>query len=328
MTTDQHRDVNAKHGEQAPEPLEQRELEAIWLLAGVSLESVFGLLMHCPIVEPPSGTVLIRPDQSERVLYLVLRGSLEVHLDPELTLPVAKLGAGQSVGEISVIDARSASAYVVTAEPSRLLAVDEATFWRLVAVSHAFSVNLLLLLAQRMRANNQQLSASVQRGRLLEREAITDALTGLYNRRWLEERLPRLVARYQRAERPLSLLMLDIDHFKRVNDELGHAAGDRVLALVAQTVSAQVRPTDVAARYGGEEMVVVLPETAIEGARIAAERLRARIEAARATGIERATTVSIGLAALGAGEEAADLLRRADELLYRAKSRGRNRVES
>jgi diguanylate cyclase (GGDEF)-like protein len=179
-----------------------------------------------------------------------------------------------------------------------------------------------------MRANNQQLSASFERGRMLEQEAITDALTGLYNRRWLDQRLPRLVARHERAGRPLSLLLLDIDHFKRFNDELGHAAGDQVLAMVAQTISAQVRPTDLAARYGGEEMVVVLPETPLDGARIAAERLRSRIERARAKDIERPVTVSIGVATLGLHEDAQELLRRADEMLYRAKSLGRNRMES
>jgi diguanylate cyclase (GGDEF)-like protein len=280
------------------------------------------------VIEPALRTVLIRPEQTERVVYLLLKGTLEVHLEAELSTPVAQIVAGQSVGELSVIDQRPASAYVVTAEPSRLLAVDDETFWRLVRVSHSFAVNLLNLLAQRMRANNEQLSASVQRGRLLEREAVTDALTGLYNRRWLDQLLPRLVARHQRSERPFSVMMLDIDHFKRVNDELGHAAGDQVLAGVAKALNAQVRPTDLAARYGGEEMVVALPDTPLEGARIAAERLRQRIESSRFPGIERAITVSIGVAALGPQEAATELLGRADELLYRAKSRGRNRVES
>jgi diguanylate cyclase (GGDEF)-like protein len=338
MSTDQKSHVVSERAIAAPAvppaapaavaPLQQHELSSVWLLDGVSLESVFGMLVHCSVVEHGAGHVLIAPTRSERTLFLLLRGSLEVHLEADLSVPVAKVEAGQSVGEISVIDARPASAYVVTAEPSRLLAIDEATFWRLIANSHPFSFNLLMLLAQRMRASNEQLSATAQRSRLHEREAITDALTGLYNRRWLDQRLPRLIARHLRAQRALSLLAIDIDHFKRFNDDFGHATGDRVLALVASTVLEQLRPTDLAVRYGGEEFFVVLPETALEGALVAAERLRARIEAARCHGIERAITVSIGVSQLVPPEDAPAIQARADQKLYLAKSRGRNRVES
>lgn len=336
MTTDQKSHVVSERAMAAPAvsvtsgpaPLEQSELASVWLFDGVSLESVFGMLVHCRVVEHEAGHVLIAPSRSERMLFLLLRGALEVHLEADLSVPVAKVEAGQSVGEISVIDARSASAYVVTAEPSRLLAVDEGTFWRLIANSHPFSFNLLMLLAQRMRASNEQLSATAQRSRLHEREAITDALTGLYNRRWLDQRLPRLIARHLRSQRPLSLLAVDIDHFKRFNDDFGHATGDRVLALAATTVLEQLRPTDLAVRYGGEEFFVVLPETPLEGALIAAERLRLRIAAARAQGVERTVTVSIGVAQLVPPEDAAALMARADQKLYVAKASGRNRVES
>ena len=329
--TDQTRgvvNVGASPALVAAAPLQQSELAPVWLLEGVSLESVFGMLVHCPVVEHEAGYLLITPASEQRTLFLLLRGALEVHLEADLSDPVARLEAGQSVGEISVIDARPASAYVVTAEPSRLLAVDEATSWRLIANSHPFSFNMLLLLAQRMRASNQQISATTQRSRLHEREAITDALTGLYNRRWLDQRLPRLIARHQRAQRPLSLLAIDIDHFKHFNDDFGHATGDLVLAAVARTVLEQLRPSDLAARYGGEEFFVVLPDTSLEGALVAAERVRARIAAARPNGVERATTVSIGIAELMPSEDASSLQSRADKMLYLAKAKGRNRVES
>lgn len=327
MGTDAKRDA-AGEREPDPAPLDQSELEPVWLMGGVSLESVFGLLMHCGVVEHTARHVLISPERDDRVLYLLLRGALEVHLDPELSEPVARLEAGESVGEISVIDARRASAYVITAEPSRLLAVDETTFWRLVAASHAFASNLLFLLAQRMRANNRQLSASARRKRVLEREALTDALTGLYNRRWLEQRLGRLVGRHLRAGRPLSVMMLDIDHFKRFNDEFGHAMGDQVLAIVGKTVMDQMRPTDMAVRYGGEELVVILPDTPLDGARAAAERLRERIARTQLPNLTRTITVSIGLSGLEHDDDARLLLARADGRLYAAKAAGRDRVES
>lgn len=294
---------------------------------GVWHESVWPLITHCSVVEHPPGVVLISPAQSQRVLYLLLAGTLEVFLDAAQITPVAVIKAGQAVGEISVIEGRPAIAYVVTAEPARLLAIDEDSFWNLVNASHAFAINLITLLAQRMRANNQQLSESVERSRNLEREANTDALTGLLNRRWLDNSMPRFVARHQHAQKPLSVLILDIDHFKRFNDAHGHAIGDAVLTLVAQTAWKCLRPTDLAARYGGEELVVILPETPLEGARIAAERVRAAVHSSRLPNLECSISVSIGAATLLEGEQAAGLLKRADERLYLAKERGRNRVE-
>lgn len=328
MGVEQKSDVRDPRLSRGPLPLAQRELEAVCLLGGVSLESVFGLLSRCAVLEPPAGTVLISPERDERLLYMVLQGALAVYLEPSLSDPIARLAAGQSVGEIAVIDARRASAYVVTTEPSRLLAIDESTFWRLISVSHAFAANLLHVLAQRMRVNNAQLTASVERGRVLERDALTDALTGLHNRRWLDQRLPRLIARHTRSARPLSLMLLDIDHFKRFNDDYGHLAGDQVLALVGERLLAQLRPTDLAARYGGEEFIVVLPDTGLEGARVAAERLRSEIAKVRAAGVDRPIKLSAGMATLEAGDNASVLIERADEKLYLAKSRGRDRVES
>lgn len=309
-------------------PLDPAELSIPALMRGVWHESVWPLLTHCPVVEHPEGVVLISPEQDVRALYLLLSGSLEVYLDAAQATPVAVIQAGQAVGEISVIEGRRAIAYVVTAEPVRLLYVEEATFWNLVNASHAFAINLITLLAQRMRANNQQLSESVARSRHLEREANTDALTGLFNRRWLDHSLPRFVARYTHGQKPLSVLLLDIDHFKRFNDDYGHAVGDAVLSLVGKTVEKCLRPTDLAARYGGEELIVILPETPFEGARIAAERVRAAICTLTLPDVERHISVSIGVASLKDGDSAEAMLARADERLYLAKERGRNRVES
>lgn len=161
-----------------------------------------------------------------------------------------------------------------------------------------------------------------------EKLATTDGLTGLLNRRTFDAVLDRRWREAQRYKRPLSLLLLDIDHFKKVNDAHGHPAGDSVLAAVAGILEQCARDTDAVARYGGEEMALVLPETDEAGARVIAERIRKAVEAAQTPTEQGAlrVTVSIGIATQGKSPE--ELLDAADKALYRAKQSGRNRVES
>ena len=167
----------------------------------------------------------------------------------------------------------------------------------------------------------------------LEVLARTDSLTQLLNRRVLIERLVQEVERARRYQSTLALLMIDLDHFKRVNDQYGHLVGDDVLRDVATILRNAVRAVDVVARYGGEEFVVVLPETSVVGSQSFAERLREKIEAngfnAHPHGIFH-VTCSVGMASYPGMqiESGEDLLARADEALYRAKADGRNRVRT
>lgn len=163
--------------------------------------------------------------------------------------------------------------------------------------------------------------------------SITDALTGTYNRGHLMTRLPEEVSRARRYGHPLSLIMCDIDHFKNINDSCGHAVGDVVLQNFVACLNETIRhEVDWIARYGGEEFVVVLPDTALEGAMAVAERLR-KSSAERimqVEGRETRITASFGVASLalleGEAATSEDLLKEADRYLYRAKKQGRNRV--
>lgn len=163
--------------------------------------------------------------------------------------------------------------------------------------------------------------------------ALTDELTGLFNRRYLFAHLDELLARRAQGGQDIAVLMLDIDHFKTVNDQHGHLAGDDVLHELSDRMLRQVRSVDLVARFGGEEFVVVMPETNLTGAVVVAERLRAAVIAEPfaipTTGQRVAVTISIGVAAAADGDGAVDsLLKRADDALYKAKHRGRNRVVS
>lgn len=169
-----------------------------------------------------------------------------------------------------------------------------------------------------------------QQNQLLERLSVTDSLTGLYNRRKLDEFLAGQIARFERHGRGFAVLMLDIDHFKPLNDKYGHQVGDEVLAQVAKILAQSIRTVDFAARYGGEEFVVVLAETELQAALDTAERIRMTVAEAAYGQAERriAVTVSVGVAEYRKDETADGVIARADGALYRAKGAGRNRVHS
>jgi diguanylate cyclase (GGDEF)-like protein len=164
---------------------------------------------------------------------------------------------------------------------------------------------------------------------MLEKQAHTDPLTGLANRRHFFEVAEAELARSRRYETPLSLLMVDIDHFKEVNDAHGHRAGDRVLQQLAKTCLEVLRNVDVVGRVGGEEFAILLPETDVGGAVEVAERLRTAIEAVgipREEGVPLRVTVSVGVSSLAGNANLDTLMSEADDALYDAKHRGRNRV--
>ena len=184
---------------------------------------------------------------------------------------------------------------------------------RLLAEREAISLRLEQVRADLQRRNEQ-----------LEHRAHHDHLTGLMNRVGLAQlgQRPEAIARLTGA--PYSLMLIDVDHFKQVNDRYGHLLGDRALQAVADAVAATVRADDIAVRYGGEEILVVLPETRLAGAVEVGERIRDRVER---SSLPFALTVSIGVAAGEPGELWADqVFDRADQALYRAKAEGRNRV--
>lgn len=183
----------------------------------------------------------------------------------------------------------------------------------------------LLRARETLEKANQELQASLDRE---QHRARTDELTGLHNRRYFFELAERECSVARRHGRPLSVVMIDIDYFKQINDTFGHQAGDEVLARLAGIVAAHRRSGDILARYGGEEFVLMLPETAAQNALRVAEQLRATVAA---VGVDTASgkanfTISAGVAELGADAQTLEqLIRKADEALYAAKAQGRNR---
>jgi diguanylate cyclase (GGDEF)-like protein len=172
--------------------------------------------------------------------------------------------------------------------------------------------------------------ASTDAERRLERVAATDPLTGLLNRRSMSARLLEEEARHLRTGAPFALILADVDHFKRINDAHGHAVGDRVLSSVAGVLYGSLRTQDAAARWGGEEFLLLLPDTTLDGAEEVASRLRRDVQdrLPELRGVPADVTLTFGVAAYAPVESVDACLKAADDALYRGKAEGRDRVVS
>lgn len=177
--------------------------------------------------------------------------------------------------------------------------------------------------SQRLRYENEDMS---ERQDVLTTAAITDSLTGAYNRNMLNVALPREIERARRYGTPLAIILLDIDHFKRVNDKYGHQVGDRALVWVTERITSQLRDTDALFRWGGEEFLVLAPNIDLAAAGLAADRMRREIEQSPFEPAGR-ITCSFGCSEFRVGDTRDGLIQRADRALYLAKTNGRNRVE-
>jgi diguanylate cyclase (GGDEF)-like protein len=174
-------------------------------------------------------------------------------------------------------------------------------------------------------AEATDITADVDLANAYEKMALTDRLTGIANRRGIEREISQELLRLRRFQTPVSFVLFDIDHFKVINDSHGHGTGDEVLRLVAKAIAGSVRDTDLVARWGGEEFLVVLPETSHAGALLCAEKIREKVATVRQrVGFD--VTISGGVYQPGPGESISDLLTCADARLYEAKNKGRNRI--
>lgn len=195
-------------------------------------------------------------------------------------------------------------------------------------IVHLFNLSVVFAMFSYLASYYLRMVVSAQQK--LRDMATTDPLTGLFNRRHMTYLAQNELARFQRNGHPVGFLLLDIDHFKSINDQFGHEAGDRVLVVVADAIRDALRAQDLVGRWGGEEFLAILPETDAEKARASAERIRTAFLAKdwkEMTGIPLDVTISIGVSELGADDDLSSAVSRADTALYRSKSSGRNRVE-
>jgi diguanylate cyclase (GGDEF)-like protein len=301
------------------------------LFRGVSPEAVSVHLEGCQRFHLSEGDTLLCPEQRNRHIYLIVKGSLKVFLRENAELPINTLSVGDCAGELSIIDSDYPTAYVIANEQTVVIGIPHDALWGMVNASHGVARNLLYVLTRRVRNSSELIARHNEALREFERSSSLDALTDLHNRRWMEKMFSREVRRCETASEPLSLMVLDVDHFKRYNDLYGHLMGDEVLRRVAEMLRAHMRANDMAARFGGDEIALLLPGMALPEAISVAERLKRAASTIELPGpgseAPPAPTLSVGVADIQRGDTLNSLLHRADSALYQAKRDGRDRVK-
>ncbi|WP_339904617.1 GGDEF domain-containing protein [Pseudomonas guineae] len=305
----------------APWQVDLQQLRQLRLFNNVATSSIDQLLKDFLACDLETSEVLLSPANRNQYLYLLLKGQLKVYLGSLDSQPVSTLKVGDCAGEISFIDNEHPSAFVVATEPCCVLRLHRESLFNLFRQSPELMQNLLELLCDRVRQGNRIILDS-------EQNANIDALTGAYNRRWLEHIFERESTRSAFNGKPLCMLMLDVDHFKAYNDQHGHLAGDYALCMLSNTLHNQLRPKDSLTRFGGEEFVILLPEISADEARSIGERLRTAMNQISSfhspIGVQPGVTVSIGLAQMQPKDSLHGLIARADSALYQAKQQGRD----
>lgn len=310
-----------------------QSLSRLQLFRNVNLDNpaLLDLLSLCKYRSLAEGEVVLSTRKENQYLYIVIKGRLSVQLSQHDDIPYAIVEPGECVGEMSLIDSQACSVTVVAAEKSTVLAIEAEILWRMISVSLEIARNLLYIMSERVRYSNLVIADSLEMQHKYQRFATTDALTGLRNRGWLDDVFDREIKRSERDHLPLCLVMIDVDDFKLYNDNYGHLAGDRVLINIADAIRTPLRPNDLVARFGGEEFVVLLPETTLENAKTIAERLRKNVSE-KDLGVLNGValpkvTITLGIAMRQPGYSLDMIIASADIAMYHAKRNGKNCIE-
>lgn len=299
------------------------------LLQEVDAITLRKLLTSCSFCDLAPDEVLLTPGRTNRHVYIVMSGSVRVHLDDLSGPPYVELAIGECVGELSILGETKVTAHVVGNEQARLMVIDQDLLWLLIEHSPQLARKLLYTLSHRVGSDNLILRRSLRRQRESELNANLDALTGIANRRGLTCFFNELMESGLLQNQLLSLLMMDIDHFKRFNDTHGHVLGDSVLCAVGGILADHAH-LGLAARYGGEEFSLVLPGFDLTQACAVANTIREKIQEIQlwtaAGELIPPITISIGVKQMQEGDTLQSLVHDADTALYNAKRSGRNCV--
>jgi diguanylate cyclase (GGDEF)-like protein len=283
-----------------------------------------------------AGEIIFREGDEGSELYIVRRGLVKIDLRTTdgNEKEIARFQPGNFFGEMSIVDDAPRSATCRALEESVLYRMHERDFYRVLETQPRAAIKImyrmLSTITQRLQTTSRFVSDMVRWGNEASRRAVTDEVTGAYNRRYLD----RLLAdQYGGAApgKPFALVMMDVDRFREINEAHGHEVGNKLLARLVEAIKAVLKPSDALARYGGDEFTLLMPETSLSEAAARAEDIRRAVAglSVRIAPVERnlAVTVSQGVAAYPESRGELEALKQAaDRALYRAKEEGRNRV--
>ena len=277
-----------------------------------------------------AGEVLLSPGGVNHTLYLILSGRLNIHLTDPADEPVAVLGKGECAGEVSVIGDTHDATYVVAATDCELLAIEHDAIWELIDISHQAAHNVLSLLSARIRSDSRLVAENMEQHHGFSGAAVVDELTGLYNRRWMEDKFSRHLNRDFSNGKPSCLMVLEIDRFNEFSDKYGQLGSEQALRDTAHIMLSCLRPDDQAGHSTGNQFAVFMPNTSLADGCVAAERLRAAVSGSMIVlpsgDALPPVSISLGVSMANAGDTLASLFARADEVLQEAVKSGGNCV--
>jgi len=292
----------------------------------VDLDAITHLIEQCSEQLVAVQTVILQPEQQSSNLYLILEGEVEVRDQT----PYARLTAGQCFGETSVDDNATTSTCIVAITDCRLFIITSDLLWGMSNSSHGVAKNMLHILSHKASHDGDDANNKQEQLYRWENYALSDSLTGFNNKRWFDASVDRILNRTVQEKQPLSAILLDVDHFKKYNDQWGHQAGDQALRTLANITREYLRTSDLVIRYGGDKFIILLPHTNPEQAVLIGDRLCRAISktaCGQLNGSELpAITVSMGISGLTRNDTCNSFLGRADQSLYQAKQGDLNRV--
>jgi len=275
------------------------------------------------------GDILLSTSRLNDEIHILIEGELKICLDQDGAKEFARVLPGDCVGEISIIDDRPPSAYVKATTDSLVISINRNVLVDMYQQQTNLAANLLKLIADRFRQNTAVLTRTVELQREYQDKSEHDGLTRAYNRNWMNDVFPKQIELSRHFGQKISMLLIDADHFKKVNDRYGHRAGDTTLVELTKIINGCLQKSDLLVRYGGEEFIVLTPGASLSQARAISECIRRNVTQTPISIDENITiklTVSIGVAEASAEDDMNSLIEKTDKGLYQAKLNGRNQI--
>ena len=309
-----------------------RVVQSATLFHGIAEPMLFQHLGNSERFPLAAGETLLTPGQVNDTIYIILNGRLCVQAKATDMEPIAILGSGECVGEMSMLGAAPVSAYVIASTSCNLLAIDHSSMWALINSSHAAAHNMLNILTSRIRHTNEVAAESMEREHGYTSDALIDEITGLYSKQWMQTKVERHLLRNLVGKRHCCLMILEMDEHASFVELFGQLGGDQAIRNLAHTMLSCLRPDDQAGCHEGARFAIFLPNTSLPNACIVAERLMNDTERSMVVlpsgDALPAVTVSIGITAARNDDNPDKLFERATRALKLAQDNGGDCIKS